>query len=107
MIILSSLVFLNDYYRLLQAQHKQSNQLAAAKMCALEGEDDLSDFMIEIDILSECKHPNIVELHEAYFIEGKLWVCVTFYFVFFSFYKNSFSIRYKLINQIMVSDIIK
>jgi len=44
-------------------------------MCALEGEDDLSDFMIEIDILSECKHPNIVELHEAYFIEGKLWVC--------------------------------
>lgn len=60
---------------LLQAQHKQSNQLAAAKMCALEGEDDLSDFMIEIDILSECKHPNIVELHEAYFIEGKLWVC--------------------------------
>lgn len=43
-------------------------------MCALEGEDDLSDFMIEIDILSECKHPNIVELHEAYFIEGKLWV---------------------------------
>lgn len=60
---------------LLQAQHKQSNRLAAAKMCALEGEDDLSDFMIEIDILSECKHPNIVELHEAYFIEGKLWVC--------------------------------
>lgn len=43
-------------------------------MCALEGEDDLSDFMIEIDILSECKHLNIVELHEAYFIDGKLWV---------------------------------
>lgn len=43
-------------------------------MCALEGEDDLSDFMIEIDILSEFKHPNVVELHEAYFIEGKLWV---------------------------------
>lgn len=43
-------------------------------MCALEGEDDLSDFMIEIDILSEFKHPNVVELHEAYFKEGKLWV---------------------------------
>lgn len=58
-------------------------------MCALEGEDDLSDFMIEIDILSECKHPNIVELHEAYFIEGKLWVC---YILFsFVFYKSVFS----------------
>ena len=43
-------------------------------MCALDGEDDLSDFMIEIDILSECRHPNIVELYEAYFTEGKLWV---------------------------------
>lgn len=48
--------------------------MAAAKMCALEGEDDLSDFMVEIDILSECKHPNMVELYEAYFNEGKLWV---------------------------------
>lgn len=55
-------------------------------MCALEGEDDLSDFMIEIDILSECKHPNVVELHEAYFIESKLWVCliVQFKFIFYS-----------------------
>ncbi|XP_039303681.1 serine/threonine-protein kinase 10 isoform X2 [Solenopsis invicta] len=61
-----------------KAQHKQSNYLAAAKMCALEGEDDLSDFMIEIDILSECKHPNIVELHEAYFIEGKLWMLIEY-----------------------------
>ncbi|XP_011059314.1 PREDICTED: serine/threonine-protein kinase 10 isoform X1 [Acromyrmex echinatior] len=61
-----------------KAQHKLSNQLAAAKMCALEGEDDLSDFMIEIDILSECKHPNIVELHEAYFIEGKLWMLIEY-----------------------------
>ncbi|XP_020298870.1 serine/threonine-protein kinase 10 isoform X2 [Pseudomyrmex gracilis] len=61
-----------------KAQHKQTNQLAAAKMCALEGEDDLSDFMIEIDILSECKHPNIVELHEAYFIEGKLWMLIEY-----------------------------
>lgn len=61
-----------------KAQNRQSNQLAAAKMCALEGEDDLSDFMIEIDILSECKHSNIVELHEAYFIEGKLWMLIEY-----------------------------
>ncbi|XP_043503646.1 serine/threonine-protein kinase 10 isoform X2 [Polistes fuscatus] len=61
-----------------KAQHKQTHQLAAAKMCALEGEDDLSDFMIEIDILSECKHPNVVELHEAYFIEGKLWMLIEY-----------------------------
>ncbi|XP_026672500.1 serine/threonine-protein kinase 10 isoform X3 [Ceratina calcarata] len=61
-----------------KAQHRQTHQLAAAKMCALEGEDDLSDFMIEIDILSECKHSNVVELHEAYFIEGKLWMLIEY-----------------------------
>jgi serine/threonine protein kinase len=60
--------------KILQAQNLQNGHFAAAKMCALEGEDDLSDFMIEIDILSECKHPNIVDLHEAFFNDGKLWV---------------------------------
>nr|CAD7571689.1 unnamed protein product [Timema californicum] len=58
--------------------NKLTNQFAAAKMCALEGEDDLSDFMIEIDILSECKHPNIVELHEAFFFEAKLWMLIEY-----------------------------
>lgn len=43
-------------------------------MCILEGEDDLADFMIEIDILAECKHPNIVQLYEAFFVNSKLWV---------------------------------
>ncbi|XP_063988427.1 serine/threonine-protein kinase 10 isoform X2 [Diachasmimorpha longicaudata] len=61
-----------------KAQNKQTQQLAAAKMCALEGEDDLSDFMIEIDILSEFKHPNVVELHEAYFDDGKLWMLIEY-----------------------------
>lgn len=43
-------------------------------MCILEGEDDLADFMIEIDILTECKHSNIVQLYEAFFVNSKLWV---------------------------------
>ncbi|XP_067015869.2 serine/threonine-protein kinase 10 [Anabrus simplex] len=62
-----------------KAQSRENNsKYAAAKMCALEGEDDLSDFMIEIDILSECKHPNIVDLHEAYFHDGKLWMLIEY-----------------------------
>ncbi|GLH16609.1 serine/threonine-protein kinase 10 [Gryllus bimaculatus] len=55
-----------------------TSRYAAAKMCALEGEDDLSDFMIEIDILSDCKHPNVVDLHEAFFFEGKLWMLIEY-----------------------------
>lgn len=59
-----------------KAQNKVTNQLAAAKMCTLEDEDNLSDHMVEIDILSEIKHENIVKLYEAYSLEDKLWVII-------------------------------
>ncbi|KAG7298469.1 hypothetical protein JYU34_018098 [Plutella xylostella] len=61
-----------------KAQHKQTGQLAAAKMCVLDNEDDLADFTVEIDILSECRHENVVELHEAYFISNKLWMLLEY-----------------------------
>ncbi|XP_026745469.1 serine/threonine-protein kinase 10-like [Trichoplusia ni] len=47
-------------------------------MCVLDNEDDLADFTVEIDILSECRHPNVVELHEAYFIDNKLWMLLEY-----------------------------
>ncbi|XP_041968183.1 serine/threonine-protein kinase 10 isoform X2 [Aricia agestis] len=61
-----------------KAQHKTTGQLAAAKMCVLDNEDDLADFTVEIDILTECRHPNVVELHEAYFIDNKLWMLLEY-----------------------------
>jgi STE20-like kinase len=57
-----------------KAQNKETGKLAAAKMCTLEDEENLSDHMVEIDILSEIRHLNIVELFEAFSIEDKLWV---------------------------------
>uniref|UniRef100_A0A8W7Q3B8 Protein kinase domain-containing protein n=1 Tax=Anopheles coluzzii TaxID=1518534 RepID=A0A8W7Q3B8_ANOCL len=57
-----------------KAQNRETKQLAAAKMCTLEDEENLSDHMVEIDILSEIKHPNIVGLYEAYSIDDKLWM---------------------------------
>ncbi|XP_015914711.1 serine/threonine-protein kinase 10 [Parasteatoda tepidariorum] len=61
-----------------KAQNRENGKLAAAKICELKGEDDLDDFTVEIDILSECKHDNIVELLEAYFYEAKLWILIEF-----------------------------
>lgn len=57
-----------------KAQNKETRRLAAAKMCTLEDEENLSDHMVEIDILSEIRHENIVELYEAFSIDDKLWV---------------------------------
>ncbi|XP_017838294.1 serine/threonine-protein kinase 10 isoform X1 [Drosophila busckii] len=61
-----------------KAQHKEHRRFAAAKMCTLEDEENLSDHMVEIDILSEIKHPNIVELYEAFSIDDKLWMLIEY-----------------------------
>lgn len=61
-----------------QAQNKETKIFAAAKICDLDSEDDLEDFVVEIDILTECKHTNIVQLLEAFFFEGKLWMLIEF-----------------------------
>ena len=40
----------------------------------MKDESELDDFMVEIDILSECKHSHVVGMYEAYYHENKLWV---------------------------------
>ena len=44
------------------------------KQVDIENEDELDDFIVEIEILTEVKHENIVGLHEAYYFSDKLWV---------------------------------
>jgi serine/threonine protein kinase len=65
-----------------KAKNKLTGVYAAAKILEKCAEDELDDNMIEIDILSECKHPNIVEIYEAYYYEQKLWV-ISFFSKFF------------------------
>lgn len=57
-----------------QAQNKQNGTLAAAKVIDTKTEDELEDYMVEIDILASCNHHHIVKLLDAFYFEGKLWV---------------------------------
>lgn len=57
-----------------QAQNKQTGVLAAAKVIDTKTEEELEDYMVEIDILASCDHPNIVKLLDAFYFESKLWV---------------------------------
>ncbi|CAG0883888.1 unnamed protein product [Cyprideis torosa] len=61
-----------------KAQHRETSDLAAAKICKLEAEEDLEDFLVEIEILRACHHPNVLSLIEAYFHEGKLWMLLDY-----------------------------
>ncbi|CAI4229376.1 unnamed protein product [Auanema sp. JU1783] len=63
--------------------HKVSSKsdkklLAAAKAIEVQEGEVLEDFLIEIEILTACHHPNVVELYAAYFIENKLHMMLEF-----------------------------
>ncbi|KAM3925743.1 serine/threonine-protein kinase 10 [Leptodactylus fuscus] len=61
-----------------KARNKETGILAAAKVIDTKSEDELEDYMVEIDILATCNHPNIVKLLGAYYFENKLWIMIEF-----------------------------
>uniref|UniRef100_A0AAR2JF88 non-specific serine/threonine protein kinase n=1 Tax=Pygocentrus nattereri TaxID=42514 RepID=A0AAR2JF88_PYGNA len=61
-----------------KAQNKQSGILAAAKVIDTKTEEELEDYMVEIDILASCDHHHIVKLLDAFYYEDKLWILIEF-----------------------------
>uniref|UniRef100_A0A8C6XXL7 non-specific serine/threonine protein kinase n=1 Tax=Naja naja TaxID=35670 RepID=A0A8C6XXL7_NAJNA len=64
--------------KVFKAQNKETKVLAAAKVIDTKSEEELEDYMVEIDILASCDHPNIVKLLDAFYYENNLWVSVCF-----------------------------
>ncbi|NXO44610.1 STK10 kinase, partial [Locustella ochotensis] len=61
-----------------QAKNKETGALAAAKVIETKSEDELEDYMVEIEILATCHHPHIVKLLGAFYWDGKLWIMIEF-----------------------------
>ncbi|XP_033757536.1 STE20-like serine/threonine-protein kinase isoform X2 [Pecten maximus] len=61
-----------------KALHKETGQYAALKQVEIKSEEDLEDFAVEIDILSECRHQNVVSLYEAFYWDSTLWMYIEF-----------------------------
>ena len=70
------IVIVDLQYFCFQAQNKETNVLAAAKVIDTKSEEELEDYMVEIDILASCDHPNIVKLLDAFYYENNLWVSI-------------------------------
>ncbi|XP_017297229.1 STE20-like kinase b [Kryptolebias marmoratus] len=64
--------------KVFKAQNKQTGILAAAKVIDTKTEEELEDYMVEIDILASCDHKNIVKLLDAFYYESKLWILIEF-----------------------------
>ncbi|KAG9266326.1 serine/threonine-protein kinase 10 [Astyanax mexicanus] len=61
-----------------KAQNKETGVLAAAKVIETKSEEELEDYMVEIDILASCDHHYIVKLLDAFYYEHKLWIMIEF-----------------------------
>eukprot|EP00055_Hartaetosiga_balthica_P011250 m.50484 g.50484 ORF g.50484 m.50484 type:complete len:896 (-) comp7515_c0_seq1:271-2958(-) len=51
-----------------------TGQVAAAKVIPIETEDDLTDYIVEVDIMAELPHENVVGLVGAYMWKDNLWI---------------------------------
>uniref|UniRef100_A0A0N5AZN7 Protein kinase domain-containing protein n=1 Tax=Syphacia muris TaxID=451379 RepID=A0A0N5AZN7_9BILA len=54
-----------------------TNKIAAAKSMELD-DDEGTDVMVEVEILSKCHHPNIVQLYEAYTLGNRITLLLEF-----------------------------
>uniref|UniRef100_A0ABM5FLR9 non-specific serine/threonine protein kinase n=1 Tax=Pogona vitticeps TaxID=103695 RepID=A0ABM5FLR9_9SAUR len=61
-----------------KAKNKETGALAAAKVIETKNEDELEDYMVEIEILATCDHPYIVKLLGAFYYDSKLWIMIEF-----------------------------
>ncbi|KAF4077203.1 hypothetical protein AMELA_G00205430 [Ameiurus melas] len=61
-----------------KARNKDTGILAAAKVIETKSEEELEDYIVEIDILATCNHHYIVKLLDAFFYEQKLWIMIEF-----------------------------
>ncbi|XP_034462441.1 serine/threonine-protein kinase 10 [Hippoglossus hippoglossus] len=61
-----------------KARNKETGALAAAKVIETKSEEELEDYIVEIDILARCDHRYIVKLLDAFFHDNKLWIMIEF-----------------------------
>uniref|UniRef100_A0A670XY06 non-specific serine/threonine protein kinase n=1 Tax=Pseudonaja textilis TaxID=8673 RepID=A0A670XY06_PSETE len=61
-----------------KAINRETGALAAAKVIETKSEDELEDYMVEIEILATCDHPHIVKLLGAFYYDSKLWIMIEF-----------------------------
>lgn len=60
--------------KIFKALNKESGLYSALKQVNVDDEADLTQYSVEVTILSELKHTNIVGMHEAFYYDSKFWM---------------------------------
>ena len=69
------------FAKVYKVKNKSNGIHAAAKIIENCTRNDLDDYLIEVKILSQCDHKNIVKFYEAYFYNSELWVKYVILFI--------------------------
>ncbi|XP_072342097.1 STE20-like serine/threonine-protein kinase [Scyliorhinus torazame] len=64
--------------KVLKAQNRETGDVAAAKVIGPLDAEELEDYMVEVEILASCDHPNIVKLFDAFYYGNSLWILIEF-----------------------------
>eukprot|EP00126_Sphaerothecum_destruens_P005735 Sdes_comp19003_c0_seq1m9546 len=67
-----------SFGKVYKARERKTARLAAVKLVQMEGDEELEDLQIEIDILKECSHRDVVELYDAFLFEESIWLVIEF-----------------------------
>ncbi|XP_030067715.1 serine/threonine-protein kinase 10 [Microcaecilia unicolor] len=61
-----------------KARNRETGVLAAAKVIETKSEEELEEYIVEIEILASCNHHHIVKLLGAFYHDSKLWIMIEF-----------------------------
>lgn len=75
------------FAKVYRVKNKSNGVYAAAKILENCSRTDLEDYLVEIKILNECNHKNIVKLYEAYFYNSELWVRYRTFFIILNYFQ--------------------
>eukprot|EP00056_Hartaetosiga_gracilis_P006161 m.93691 g.93691 ORF g.93691 m.93691 type:complete len:872 (+) comp12394_c1_seq1:90-2705(+) len=57
-----------------KVKNVNTGEFAAAKVIPIETDDDLTDYIVEVDIMAELPHDNVVGLRGSYMWKNDLWI---------------------------------
>eukprot|EP00049_Salpingoeca_infusionum_P027457 m.32495 g.32495 ORF g.32495 m.32495 type:complete len:827 (+) comp9526_c0_seq2:241-2721(+) len=57
-----------------KVKHSETGELAAAKIIPFDDDEELFDYVVEVDILTELPHDYVVGIKGAYLWKSKLWI---------------------------------
>ncbi|CAF0731145.1 unnamed protein product [Brachionus calyciflorus] len=66
------------FSKVFRAKNRETNEIVAAKIITKCEPDELNEHMIEVEILRNTNHKNIIQFYEAFYHKKSLWILIEY-----------------------------